>query len=46
MKKTSLVLGLLVALSISTIAQNKTDISLKWKDRDNQETVIESETGN
>ena len=26
-------------------AQNKTDISLKWKDSDRQETIIESETG-
>ncbi|MCA1745839.1 MAG: DUF4861 domain-containing protein [Bacteroidales bacterium] len=46
MKKTSLVLGLLVAVSISALAQNRTDISLKWKDKDHQETVIESETGN
>lgn len=27
-------------------AQNNTDISLKWKDSDKQETSIESETGN
>lgn len=46
MKKTFLVLGLLVAVTISAMAQNQTDISLKWKDKDAQSTVIESETGN
>ena len=34
-------------LSIHLVfAQNKTDISLKWKDSDKQETIISSETGN
>jgi hypothetical protein len=28
------------------LAQNNTDISLKWKDKDKQEAIIESETGN
>lgn len=33
-----------ISASIST-AQNNTDISLKWKESDKQETIIESETG-
>jgi hypothetical protein len=34
-----------VALSSPAIAQNKTDISLAWKDGDQQESKIESTTG-
>ena len=32
-------------IAVNAFAQNQTDISLKWKDSDKQECVIESETG-
>lgn len=45
MKRTVFVAGLLMAVSISLLAQNQTDVRLKWKDKDHQETVIVSESG-
>lgn len=44
MKKYLVILSILIA--VSAYSQNLTDISLKWKDSDKQETTIESETGN
>jgi hypothetical protein len=46
MKRNLLVLGLLVTVSFSVMSQNKTETSLKWKEKDQQETVVESQTGN
>lgn len=43
MKNTILLLLLFAA--IGSFAQNKTDVSLKWKDSDQQEVKISSETG-
>jgi hypothetical protein len=43
----NLLIALMVVFStIGSYAQNKTDISLKWKDANKQETEISSETGN
>jgi hypothetical protein len=46
MRRYLLVLGVLAAVAIGVRAQNRTDVSLKWKNKDHQETIIESETGN
>jgi hypothetical protein len=39
-------IAVLTFVTVSSFAQNKTDISLKWKDATEQETEISSETGN
>jgi hypothetical protein len=42
----NLFMAALAFLSLQAVAQNKTDISLQWKDSTNQVTSISSETGN
>ena len=39
------IIAFLLFVSLGVVAQNKTDISLKWKDTDEQKTEISSETG-
>ncbi|PRY97805.1 uncharacterized protein DUF4861 [Marinilabilia salmonicolor] len=41
----SILIVLLTFVTICSYSQNKTDISLKWKDTDEQKTEISSETG-
>lgn len=40
------IFSLFLFTSVTVFAQNKTDVSLKWKDSETQETEISSETGN
>ncbi|MFO7659245.1 MAG: DUF4861 family protein, partial [Bacteroidales bacterium] len=44
--KKPFILFVLVSGCLSVFSQNNTDISLKWKDSDKQESEISSETGN